>query len=333
MKKERIEEIKEKINSVFLAKKLKSRVSEVISATQLYRFKVEMTNFEDPKKFLRLRQDLEVFLGNKNVNVIIDGGIFIEYPKENIKPIKAPKSTIKKYNQIINIGKGIDGKNIEIDLKSLPHILISGETGSGKSMMLQSIINELSLAGNVINIIDTKRVSFNDLKDSLKARGEDIKVFVDAESGAHVADMLVRQMDKRYKKLVKIGKKTVYDLTEEEIEKHELKPKILVIDELADTFADKLYGELIEDYCSSLAVKGRGAGIHLILATQRADSKIFSPLIKANMSNRIAFKVATSSNSRVAIDISGAELLNGKGDFYLRQGANLIRGQGYKNEL
>ena len=321
---EKTEELKNLINEILMGKGLKGRVCNIIDAPQLYRFEIEMKDYKSSKKYNSIKQDLQVFLKNKNVNVVIEDNIYIDYPKSEVKSLKRPKTRFKDFSQTLDIGVGLDNKPILIDLKRSPHMIISGETNSGKTVFLEGIVRNLEKQGNTIHILDTKVVSFKHLE-----KMKEVVVFTSALEGCKIAELYIDFMEERYKILDKLGVKSVYDLTKEEIIKNELWPQFLVIDELADLFSNDGFGEIIESLLEKIAVKGRASGLHLILATQRADSKIFSPLLKANMSNKVVFKTSTASNSRIAIDSNGAELLRGEGDYYLRQGANIIRGQGY----
>lgn len=328
-KKENIE-LKDKINSALETTSIKNKIGEIIEYPQLTKFKFDIKYMEDFNKYKKIEGDLRIFLRVPNINVSVDeNGVFIEIPKNNAKGIKKPKNNFDVLDLKANIGIDTFNNDIIIDLKKNPHTLIGGATGSGKTTMIKNIIKDLHKQFKKeveIYVMDRKIVSFveefkNETIGTLDTTIEDI---------VGCLETCVSIIDSKFKELAELGKVSIYDLTMEEIKKHTLGPIIVIIDELADVINDEIYGYAATRAIVDIAQRGRSAGVHLILSTQRPDAKLISPQIKANMGNNIALKVATASNSRVILESNGAEKLNGKGDFLIRVGTELKRGQGYE---
>jgi len=209
------------------------------------------------------------------------------------------------------LGKDVSGKPVFIDLISLPHLLIAGTTGAGKSVCLHSILrclllqrtpNELRLV-----LVDPKRVemgSYNGLPHLLTP------VVVEPEKVVSTLQWMSREMDSRYKKFAEVGARQIEDYNQHQPEKM---PYILVvIDELADLMM--MAPEETERLLNRLAQLARATGIHVIIATQRPSVDVITGMIKANFPARIALSVASNVDSRVILDQPGAERLLGRGD-------------------
>lgn len=212
----------------------------------------------------------------------------------------------KEYDFKFPIGKDLNNEIVEIDYDKIPHILIAGTTGSGKSVLINDIICSMYATNNEHNfdlvLIDPKRVE-------LEAYSTICNTTFITETNDAVAYLneLCSFMEQRYETMRQYGVKD---------SKRLLKPIIVVIDELADLMLTSRYE--VEESIVRLAQKGRACGIHLILATQRPTANVVSGLIKANMPCKIALKVSSVRDSVVILDHKGAEKLLGFGDAIIK---------------
>ena len=220
----------------------------------------------------------------------------------------------------IAIGKNVDGSSVVADLAKMPHLLIGGTTGSGKTVAAHSMIMSILMRATPDEVrfimIDPKRVEFSHYEGIPHLY---VPPVVDAKEASSALSWAVAEMELRLKKFQKAGARDIggYNKLVEEgqvdVENAQKLPYIvIIIDELADLMMN--VGKEVEFSISRIAQLARAAGIHLIVATQRPDAKIVTGLIKANIATRIACKVANGINSRVIIDQPGAENLVGNGD-------------------
>lgn len=226
---------------------------------------------------------------------------------------KAPLPTMKfeelfsdheDYYTPITLGVNSRGEPFYLDLNKLPNLLIGGVPGSGKSVLLHSIV--LSLIKGVkplLYLVDPKMVEFNIYKDSAK------KIANSVEETYQIIEEVTSIMNSRFNKLGKTCSRDIHEYNSKY--KNKMKPVVMIIDEWADII---LQDKKIQKPLCILAQKGRAAGISIILATQRPSSKVISGLIKANFSGRIALKVASALDSRIILDCSGAEKVRGIGE-------------------
>jgi DNA segregation ATPase FtsK/SpoIIIE, S-DNA-T family len=213
------------------------------------------------------------------------------------------------------IGKDIAGKAVVADLAKMPHLLVAGQTGSGKSVMINAILTSLlyrnSPSDLKLILVDPKQVElkpYDDIPHLLTP------VIVEPEKCISALKWAVAEMERRYKALAEVGKRNIaeYNL----IKKEEGMPYIvIVIDELADLMM--MAARDVEALVVRIAQKARAVGIHLVLATQRPSVDVITGLIKANVPARIAFTTASQVDSRTIIDQIGAEKLLGQGDMLL----------------
>ena len=215
----------------------------------------------------------------------------------------------------IALGKDVAGKAVAADLTAMPHLLIAGTTGAGKSVCINDILTcfLLNMTPDELRLVlvDPKRVEltgYNGIPHLLSP------VIVDAEHVVGALQWMMREMDNRYRKFSETGTRNIADYNARCEKTHEKKlPYLLVvIDELADLMM--LAPDETERAITRLAQLARATGIHLIIATQRPSTDILTGLIKANFPARIAFAVASSVDSRVILDQPGAERLLGRGD-------------------
>jgi len=217
----------------------------------------------------------------------------------------------RKSNLTIGLGKDVAGNIWLADLGEMPHLLVAGATGSGKTVMLNSIIISL-LYQNSPNelrfiLVDPKRVEltlYNDLPHLLTP------VITDVNQTVNALKWSIKEMEKRFELMAQYKKRNIESFNRSAEEK--LPYIIIIIDELADLMAAA--PREVEACIVRLAQMSRATGIHLIMATQRPSVDIITGLIKANITSRIAFSVASMVDSRTILDFSGAEKLLGRGD-------------------
>ena len=213
------------------------------------------------------------------------------------------------------IGKDITGKAVVADLAKMPHLLVAGQTGSGKSVMINTFITSLlyrnSPADLKLILVDPKQVEmapYNEMPHLLTP------VINDPEKCISALKWAVAEMERRLRTMAEVGKRNIGEYNN--LKQEEGMPYIvIVIDELADLMM--MAARDVEALIVRLAQKARAAGIHLVLATQRPSVDVITGLIKANVPARIAFTVASQIDSRTIIDQMGAEKLLGRGDMLL----------------
>ena len=219
------------------------------------------------------------------------------------------------------LGIGIDGEYICEDLSRLPHLLLAGSTGSGKTVALNVILlsliyrktpSELNLV-----LIDPKLVEFSLYRGIPHLLGN---VVTDMNESVYVLQDLIDLMESRYQKFQNAQVTKISEYNSEVTKEKRMPHTVVFIDELGDLMLS--HGKKVEDLLGRLSQKARAAGIHLVLATQRPTSDIIKGLIKANVPARLAFKVSNHVDSRVIIDSKGAESMLGKGDCLLQTTEN-----------
>ncbi len=213
------------------------------------------------------------------------------------------------------LGRDVSGQPIFAGLEKMPHMLVAGATGSGKSIAINAILLSLLYKHSPdmlkLILVDPKRVElslYNDIPHLITPVITDNKKVLGALKWA------VNEMDRRYERLAKAGSKDTFSYNAKMTEKNEpLMPFIvIVIDELADLMAS--YGRDVEAAIVRLAQMSRAVGIHLLLSTQRPSVEVITGLIKANITSRVALQVGSQIDSRTILDMGGAEKLLGKGD-------------------
>lgn len=215
---------------------------------------------------------------------------------------------------VFALGKDVSGNRSVLDLAKMPHLLIAGTTGSGKSVAINSLIVSLlyRLNPNELRLIlvDPKRVElspYNGIPHLLTP------VITKVDKTVNALKWLVAEMDRRYELLSSLNKKDLYFYNKSRTRQEDKLPNIvIVIDELAELMA--ISPQEVENAIIRLAQMARAVGIHLVLATQRPSVNVITGLIKANITSRIAFTVASQIDSRTVLDTGGAEKLLGKGD-------------------
>ena len=249
-----------------------------------------------------------------------------------------------KYNLPLLLGKDAAGHDLISDLATMPHMLVAGATGQGKSVCLNAIINGLLMCRTPeqlkLIMVDPKCVEFTAYASLPHLL---VPVITDTKKVVYSLRWAVAEMEKRLKMFARAGKRNIVDFNTRDIitqpdmfggdetgadDMPRTVPYIvIIIDEVADLMASA--GKEVEPEIARLTAKARAAGIHVILATQRPDTKVITGTIKSNIPGRIAFKTASSIDSRTILDATGAESLIGRGDmlFKTKEGL-LIRAQG-----
>jgi S-DNA-T family DNA segregation ATPase FtsK/SpoIIIE len=242
----------------------------------------------------------------------------VELPNKSIATVRlrdvlsAPEVKEQKAPLTFALGRDVTGLPMTADLAKMPHMLIAGATGSGKSIMINSLLTSLlyrnSPADMKLILVDPKRVElglYNEIPHLLTP------VIVEPEKCISALKWAVAEMERRYKLLAEVGNRNISEYNR--AHKEEAMPFIvIVIDELADLMV--LAAADVESLIVRLAQMARAVGIHLVLATQRPSVDVITGIIKANITARLAFSVASQIDSRTILDQMGAEKLLGKGD-------------------
>ncbi len=229
----------------------------------------------------------------------------------------------------VALGIAIDGSPIYLNIKEMPHALIAGTPGSGKSVCLNSIIMSIIYKADPSEVklilIDPKFIEFSNFEDIPHLATPIINESKIAQGSLRWA---VDEMENRYLKFKSAKRKNIASYNEymEETNGEKLPYFVIIIDELADLMA--IAGNQVEEYIQRIAQKARAAGIHLIMATQRPSTDVIKGTVKANILTRIAFAVTSQVDSFTILDKSGAEELLGKGDMLYTDGVNEYRIQG-----
>jgi S-DNA-T family DNA segregation ATPase FtsK/SpoIIIE len=214
----------------------------------------------------------------------------------------------------IALGKGVSGEPIAADLAKMPHLLIAGATGSGKSVCINSIIASLLVHNTPedlrLVLVDPKRVEMTMFAHIPHLAFS--KIITDPEEVVGTLQAIIHEMDSRYRRFAEVGVRNIEAYNKSPRASHKLAYWVVIIDELADLMMSSPYE--VERQICRLAQLARATGIHLVVATQRPSVDVITGLIKANFPTRIAFAVSSQVDSRTIIDGAGAEKLLGRGD-------------------
>jgi S-DNA-T family DNA segregation ATPase FtsK/SpoIIIE len=232
------------------------------------------------------------------------------------------------------VGQQPDGEILCADLSdsSTPHVLVAGQSGSGKSVLLQSIVAGLlqfhSPEAIRFVLVDPKRVTFNgaSFRSAIAAHLEG-PIRSGLEDTLPVVEQLVELMEERYQLFEAAQVMDIEEFNEQASPSERLNRRVLVVDEFQDLFTDKNATQTFFAGVKRLGSKARAAGVHLVLATQRPDRDTVPPIIKANLGGKIALQVASQPNSKIILDKVGAERLLGKGDLMASLGRGIVRAQ------
>ncbi len=297
-----------------------------------------------------LEDDIALSLAALGIRIIAPipgkGTIGIEVPnvKKTVVSMKTLLASEKFQNNAfslpIAIGKKIDNENFIVDLATMPHLLMAGATGQGKSVGLNAILVSLLYKKHPsqlkLVLVDPKKVElslYRTIENHFLAKlpGEEEAIITDTKKVINTLNALCIEMDNRYDLLKEAGARNIKEYNEKFVKRrlnpekgHQFLPFIvLVVDEFADLIMTA--GKEVEMPIARLAQLARAVGIHLIIATQRPSVNIITGTIKANFPARIAFKVSSKIDSRTILDTGGAEQLIGKGDMLISYNGELTR--------
>lgn len=297
-----------------------------------------------------LEDDIALSLAALGIRIIAPipgkGTIGIEVPnvKKSVVSMKTLLASEKfqhnHFNLPIAIGKKIDNENFIVDLSAMPHLLMAGATGQGKSVGLNAILVSLLYKKHPsqlkLVLVDPKKVELSLYRTIerhflAKLPGEEEAIITDTKKVIHTLNALCIEMDNRYDLLKEAGARNIKEYNEKFVRRklnpqkgHQYLPFIvLVVDEFADLIMTA--GKEVEMPIARLAQLARAVGIHLIIATQRPSVNIITGTIKANFPARIAFKVSSKVDSRTILDTGGAEQLIGKGDMLISYNGEITR--------
>lgn len=292
-------------------------------------------------RIVGLENDIALALAAKGIRIIapIPGksAIGVEIPNAQASTVNA-RSVLAKINDTkvelpIALGKTISGDVYVADLSKMPHLLIAGSTGSGKSVGINMIITSLLYTKHPSEVkfclVDPKKIElsfYNKLRRHYLAASPDLneEIITEPQNAVLMLKAVEYEMERRYDKLSKAAVRNIVDYNKkvtdpatkpkdtETIKHYPLPYIIVIVDELADLMITA--GREVEEPITRLAQLARAVGIHLVLATQRPSVNVITGVIKANFSARIAYQVATKIDSRTILDMNGAEQLLGRGD-------------------
>jgi len=336
-----------KLERTFQSFGVKARVTQVHLGPAVTKYEVHPDVGVKVSKIVSLSDDIALALAAKGIRIEapIPGksAIGIEVPNSEVAMVSLREVLEGTQNDkpdaklLIGLGRDITGEAVLAELNKMPHLLVAGATGSGKSVCINGIITSLLMRAKPhevkLMMIDPKMVELNVYNGIPHLLAP---VVTDAKKASQALKKVVSEMERRYELFSHTGTRNIEGYNEhvkrhnlEENDKQPLLPYIVVIvDELADLMM--VASSDVEDSITRLAQMARAAGIHLIIATQRPSVDVITGVIKANIPSRIAFAVSSATDSRTILDMGGAEKLLGRGDMlFLPVGASKpVRVQG-----
>lgn len=318
-----IKDIEIEIKDFLLRQNINNQYIKTVNSAHLYSIYYKILNTVKTRKLLSLQNDISFLIGVKKVKIEISDNantICIRVPKAErdtayFKDI-VEQQCYKENNAELKVvlGQNTDGEIIIKDLVDMTHLLIAGQTGSGKSVFLNTVIASIINNKNTDFImVDTKKVElsvYHNLNSLL------FPVCTNCEQTIVALNWVVTEMTKRYSLFEKNGVRNIKEYNE--LHKKKMNRIVIIVDELADLMMTST--REVEGLICRIAQLSRASGIHLVIATQRPSHEILTGLLKANLPTRIAFAVNTKVNSRVILDRNGAEELLGKGDMLFLNG-------------
>ena len=315
-----------RLNETLASFKIEAHIINVTRGPSVTRYEVELDKGVRLNKLTTIADDIALSLGASGVRIAAVPGkisvVGIEVPNRAVTPVSlrevidSNEFRNAKSKTAFSVGKDIGGNCIVGNIAKLPHMLIAGTTGSGKSVCMNSIIISLLYKASPDDVklimIDPKMVElgiYNAIPHLL------IPVVTDPKKAAGSLQWAVTEMMRRYKAMSDAGVRDLESfnaIVEAEGEGAKLPQVVVIIDELADLMM--VAAKEVEESICRIAQMGRASGIHLVIATQRPSADVITGLMKANIPSRIAFAVASAMESRIILDTVGAEKLVGKGD-------------------
>ena len=316
-----------RLNDTLASFKIEAHIINVTRGPSVTRYEVELEKGVRLSKLTTVADDIALSLGATGVRIAAVPGkisvVGIEVPNRAVTTVSlrdvidSQEFCMAKSKSSFAVGKDIGGNCIVGNIAKLPHMLIAGTTGSGKSVCMNSIIISLLYKASPDDVklimVDPKMVElgiYNGIPHLL------IPVVTDPKKAAGSLQWAVTEMMRRYKAMSDAGVRDLESynsiIESQEEEGKKLPQVVVIIDELADLML--VAAKEVEESICRIAQMGRAAGIHLIIATQRPSADVITGLMKANIPSRIAFAVASAMESRIILDTQGAEKLVGKGD-------------------
>ncbi len=316
-----------RLNETLASFKIEAHIINVTRGPSVTRYEVELEKGVKLNKLTTAADDIALSLGATGVRIAAIPGkisvVGIEVPNRAVSTVSlrevidSQEFRGAKSKSSFAVGKDIGGSCIVGNIARLPHMLIAGTTGSGKSVCMNSIIISLLYKASPDDVklimVDPKMVElgiYNGIPHLL------IPVVTDPKKAAGSLQWAVTEMMRRYKAMSDAGVRDLESynsiIESQEVEGTKLPQVVVIIDELADLML--VAAKEVEESICRIAQMGRAAGIHLIIATQRPSADVITGLMKANIPSRIAFAVASAMESRIILDTQGAEKLVGKGD-------------------
>lgn len=316
-----------RLNETLASFKIDAHIINVTRGPSVTRYEVELDKGVRLNKLTTCADDIALSLGASGVRIAAVPGrisvVGIEVPNRIVtnvhlrEVIDSIEFNTSKSKSAFAVGKDIGGSSVVGNIAKMPHMLIAGTTGSGKSVCMNSIIISLLYKASPDDVklimVDPKMVElgiYNGIPHLL------IPVVTDPKKAAGSLQWAVTEMMRRYKIMSDAGVRDLASynsiVDSQEVEGEKLPQVVVIIDELADLML--VAAKEVEDSICRIAQMGRAAGMHLIIATQRPSADVITGLMKANIPSRIAFSVASAMESRIILDTQGAEKLVGKGD-------------------
>ena len=308
---------------------VKSRVIGTVSGPRVTRYEIQLAPGTKVGKVSALKDDLAYALATTDIRILapIPGkqavGVEVPNTTPNLVTLGDIQGSFPAGCSPLTVwlGKDISGNHVHADLAKMPHVLIAGTTGSGKSGSLNAMLVSILLNATPDEVkmilIDPKRVELNHYEAIPHLL---TPVVTNMKSAAAALMNVVGEMERRYEKLGAARSRNIVEFNKARVEggrpEDQLPYVLVVIDELADLMM--VAPAEVEDCIIRLAQKSRAVGIHLVLATQRPSVDVITGMIKANVPSRIAFAVSSMTDSRVILDTPGAESLLGQGDMLYR---------------
>jgi S-DNA-T family DNA segregation ATPase FtsK/SpoIIIE len=306
---------------------VEAKIVGVVSGPHVSRFELRLAPGTKVKKVTELANDIAYALASTDIRILapIPGkqAVGVEVPNRTRKMVRLGDiyaGRPEKTSPLVAwLGKGIDGNPVWTDIAKMPHVLVAGTTGSGKSGCVNAILSSILMQASPnevrLVLVDPKQVELNHYENVPHLL---TPVVTSPRLAANVLSNLIGEMESRYGIMSEARARNLNELNRVRMKKGEAPlPHILcVIDELADLMM--VAPAEVEDSIIRLAQKSRATGIHLVLATQRPSTDIITGTIKVNIPSRIAFAVSSQTDSRVILDQGGAEALLGQGDMLFR---------------
>ena len=327
--------VAKKIEQFYKENKINLTIIKKVDGLQLSTFfsKIDCYDVRTINKIMKLQSALCLYLKVNDINIKQDntsGCIVFEIPKKDRKTLsfdKLQESYVKNQNGLyINLGANTQNEIYDMDLCKTPHLLISGTTGSGKSVLINSILTSLLMNYTPkeleLVLVDIKQVEFSIYKGIPHLLCDTI---TDLKDTKVILSECIENINKRYEILKENDCRNIQEYNR--INDNKMKYRLIVIDELAELFMlenkSKLRADLegydrIENQLCRIAQIGRACGVHLIVATQRPSTDVITGLLKSNIPSRICLSVSSAVDSKVILDTTGGEKLQGKGDMLLK---------------